>query len=218
MNRRPGPGSSRRDDALKDAVLSGDQLLDRGSGPATEFLMRAHPLLLVALVTAASFTGQPATAQQVTRQTVPGAMNFARLETTVACGGATSPEAVPDLKKMGYASIINLRVPTETGANVEAEAAAAKAAGINFFNIPFNGSTPDPAAADEFLATITAKGNEPAYIHCAAGNRAGAMWMIKRLVVDGWETERAFTEATALGLTSPALKEFAIDYASTHRR
>ncbi len=114
--------------------------------------------------------------------------NFARLETTVACGGATKPEAVPELKKMGFASIINLRLPTEAGAKVEEEAAAAKTAGINFFNIPFNGQQPDPAVADKFLATITTKGNEPAYIHCAAGNRAGAMWMIKRLVVDKWDT------------------------------
>jgi protein tyrosine phosphatase (PTP) superfamily phosphohydrolase (DUF442 family) len=170
------------------------------------------------LIVAAAFGARPAYAQQVTKQSVPGVINFAKLETTVACGGATTPEAVPELKKMGYASIINLRVPTEPGANVDAEAAAAKTAGINFFNIPFNGATPDPAVADKFLATITAKGNEPAYIHCAAGNRAGAMWMIKRLVVDHWDTDKAYTEASALGLTSPALKQFAIDYAQTHHR
>jgi protein tyrosine phosphatase (PTP) superfamily phosphohydrolase (DUF442 family) len=143
------------------------------------------------LIVAAAFGARPASAQQVTKQSVPGVTNFAKLETTVACGGATTPEAVPEIKKMGYASIINLRVPTEPGANVDAEAAAAKAAGINFFNIPFAGASPDPAVADKFLATITAKGNEPAYIHCSAGNRAGAMWMIKRLVVDHWDTDKA---------------------------
>jgi len=159
-----------------------------------------------------------ASAQQVTKQTVPGVTNFARLETTVACGGATKPEAAAELKKMGFASIINLRLPTEAGAMVEEEGAAAKAAGISYYNIPFNGQQPDPAVADKFIATITAKGNEPAYIHCAAGNRAGAMWMIKRLVVDQWETDRAATEATALGMTSPVLKQFAIDYAQSHKK
>jgi hypothetical protein len=44
------------------------------------------------------------------------------------------------------------------------------------------------------------------------------MWMIKRLAVDHWDTERAYTEAAALGLTSPALKQFAVDYAATHKR
>jgi len=157
-------------------------------------------------------------AQQVTKENVPGVTNFARLETTVACGGATKPEAVPELKKMGFASIINLRLPTEAGAMVEEEGAAAKAAGIAYFNIPLNGQQPDPAVADKFIATITTKGNEPAYIHCAGGNRAGAMWMIKRLVVDKWDTERAATEATALGMTSPVLKKFAIDYAESHKK
>ena len=170
------------------------------------------------LVVTAAFSAGKASAQQVTKPTVPGAMNFAKLETTVACGGATTPEAVPELKKMGFASIINLRLPSEAGANVEGEAAAAKTAGINFYNIPFSGQAPDPKVADRFLDTITAPGNEPAYIHCAAGNRAGAMWMIKRLAIDHWDTDRAYTEAAALGLTSPALKQFAIDYAQSHKR
>ena len=170
------------------------------------------------LVVAAVFGSRPAAAQQVTKQTVPGVTNFAKLETTVACGGATTPEAVPEIKKLGYASIINLRLPSEAGANVEGEAEAAKKAGITFFSIPFSGQSPDPAVADKFLAAITTPANVPAYIHCAAGNRAAAMWMIKRLAVDHWDTDRAFTEATALGLTSPALKQFAIDYSSTHKK
>ena len=68
---------------------------------------------------------------------------------------------------------------------------AAKTASINFFHIPFNGSMPDPAVADRFLKTISERGNEPAFIHCASGNRAAAMWLIKRVVVDGWTNDRA---------------------------
>ncbi len=84
--------------------------------------------------------------------------------------------------------------------------------------MPFNGQKPDPAAATLFLDAITAKGSEPAFIHCAGGNRAAAMWMIKRLAVDHWDADRAAAEATALGLTSGALKQFAIDYAQSHKR
>jgi uncharacterized protein (TIGR01244 family) len=157
-------------------------------------------------------------AQQVTKENVPGITNLARLETTVACAGATRAEAVPEIKKMGFASIINLRQASEPGADIEAEAAAAKAAGLRFYHIPFNGQAPSPSAADQFLTAITAKGSEPAFIHCAGGNRAAAMWLIKRLVVDQWDLDRASKEATALGLTSPALKQFAADYAQTHKR
>jgi uncharacterized protein (TIGR01244 family) len=175
--------------------------------------MRACVSMAIALITAA-----PALAQQVTKQTVPGVTNFARLETTVACGGATTAEAVPELKKMGFASIINLRVPTEQGANIDQEAAAAKDAGIKFYNIPFNTAQPDPSVPETFLKTLTTPGNEPAYIHCASGNRAAAMWMIKRIAIDHWDTDRAAAEAAQLGLTNPTLKQFAIDYAQSHKQ
>jgi len=49
-------------------------------------------------------------------------------------------------------------------------------------------------------------------------NRAAALWMIKRLNVDGWTPDRAGEEAAALGLTNPALKTFALDYARTHQK
>jgi protein tyrosine phosphatase (PTP) superfamily phosphohydrolase (DUF442 family) len=125
---------------------------------------------------------------------------------------------VPDIKKMGFASIINLRQPTEPGANLEGEAAAAKTADIRYYSIPFNAMSPDPAAADKFIEAITTKGTEPAFIHCAGGGRAATMWFIKRMVVDHWDVDRAAKEATDLGMNSPTLKQFAIDYAKAHTR
>lgn len=159
-----------------------------------------------------------ASAQSVTREPVEGINNFARLETTVACAGAITPKVVPEIKKMGFVSVINLREAGEAGANIDAEAAAVKAAGLRYFHVPFNGAMPDPAAADRFLEAITSSGAEPAFIHCAGGNRAATMWLIKRLVVDKWDVDRATKEATALGQTSAALRQFAIDYAKTHAR
>jgi uncharacterized protein (TIGR01244 family) len=155
-------------------------------------------------------------AQEVTKQPVEGVRNFARLETTVACAGATSAEALPAIKKMGFVSVINLRLASEAGAEVEKEEAAAKALGLRYFHVPFAGK-PDPAAADQFITAITTPGAEPAFIHCAGGNRAASMWLIKRLVVDRWDEERAIKEAAALGQTSEPLRKFALDYASQKR-
>jgi uncharacterized protein (TIGR01244 family) len=118
---------------------------------------------------------------------------------------------------MGFASIINLRLASEQGAEVEKEAAAAKAAGLRYFHVPFNG-TPDPDAARQFLDAITTEGAEPAFVHCAAGNRAATMWLIKRIAVDHWDVDRATAEAVALGQTSAPLREFAIAYAQAHPR
>jgi uncharacterized protein (TIGR01244 family) len=177
-----------------------------------------YSLIAATLILAASTAAAPAHAQEVTQATVEGVTNLRRLETTIACAGAVKASAVPEIKKMGFASIINLRQAGENGADLEAEAAAAKEAGIRYIWIPFNGGMPDPAVADKFLDAITAKENDPAFIHCASGNRAAAMWMIKRLVVDRWDADRAGREATALGLTSAGLRQFAVEYARTHQR
>jgi uncharacterized protein (TIGR01244 family) len=180
--------------------------------------MRLSSSTVAALVFGASLISSPLAAQQVTKETVPGIVNFARLETTVACAGAITPESVPEVKKMGFKSIVNLRLPEEPGANPEAEGAAAKKAGLNYVYLPFNGQNPDQAVADKFLDAITKPGAEPAFIHCAGGGRAASMWMIKRMVVDHWDADKAGTEATALGLTNAKLKEFAVEYAKTHKR
>jgi uncharacterized protein (TIGR01244 family) len=181
--------------------------------------MKSHFLLTISLIAATLWiAAAPARAQEVTQENVEGITNFHRLETTVACTGAIKPQAVPEIKKMGFVSVINLRQASEAGADLEGEAAAAKAAGLRYYNIPFNAAHPDPAAADKFVEAITAKGSEPAFIHCAGGGRAATMWFIKRMVVDHWDVDRAAKEATALGMTSPTLKQFAIDYAQVHKR
>ena len=118
---------------------------------------------------------------------------------------------------MGFASIVNLRLSTEPGAEVEKEEAAANAVGLRYFHVPFDGS-PNPKAAEEFLNAITSKGAQPAFIHCAGGNRAATMWLIKRIAVDHWDVDRAVKEAIALGQTSATLRQFAIDYAQSHQR
>jgi uncharacterized protein (TIGR01244 family) len=177
--------------------------------------MKKHTLAAVVvgvmLVAASAFA-------QVTKPTVAGVTNFAKLESTIACAGATTPAGVAEVKKLGYKTVINLRQANEAGADLDAEAAAAKDAGVKYFHLPVNGSAPDPAIVDQFITAVGAPENQPVFVHCASGNRAAALWMIKRLVVDGWDADRASTEATALGLTSPALKTFALDYASSHKK
>lgn len=37
------------------------------------------------------------------------------------------------------------------------------------------------------------------------------MWLMKRTLVDGWDTDRALEEATLLGLTNEAVRQFMLD-------
>jgi uncharacterized protein (TIGR01244 family) len=157
-------------------------------------------------------------AQQVTKKFVSGIVNFAQVETTVACGGATTPEAIAELKKMGFASVINFRLATERGTDIPSEAAAAKAAGMRFVHIPYDTQAKDPGVAERFLSEIVKPGTQPAYIHCAGGSRAAGMWLVKRVLVDKWDVDRATKEATALGLANDRVKRYAMSYIEAHSK
>jgi len=131
--------------------------------------VRGH-LLVVAGVCAALWMALTPAQAQVTKENVEGILNFHRLETTVACSGAVKPEALPNIKKMGFVSVINLREPTEPGANIVEEGEAAKAAGLKYYSIPFNANSPDAAAADSFSMPSPCKvRSRPSSIARAAG-------------------------------------------------
>ncbi len=176
--------------------------------------MRIIVCVSVIVVLTASF----ALAQSpVKKETIPGITNLAKIESTVACAGAITPASVAEIKKMGFAAVINLREATEPNANIEAEAAAAKTAAINYIHVPFNGGQPSTAAVDQFLKAITSPGVAPAFIHCSGGNRAAAMWFVKRALVDKWDTDRAMAEAAELGFSNPNLKNFMMEYVKKHK-
>jgi uncharacterized protein (TIGR01244 family) len=175
-------------------------------------LIRASVLLIAGTLMAAA-----ASAQQVTRKDIPGISTFAQVETTIACGGSTKPEAIQEIRKMGFKSVINLRLASEEGAQVEEEGAAVKAAGMNYVHLPFNAQSPDPKLIDNFIAAVTLPANQPAYVHCAAGGRAASLWMVKRVLADGWDESRALTEANLLGLND-RLRPFAVNYIHSHPR
>jgi uncharacterized protein (TIGR01244 family) len=158
----------------------------------------------------------PLTAQ-VQKKEITGIRNYSRVDATVGCGGATDPAAMGGLRKEGYVSVINLRLASEEGANVEAGRAAAKAAGLKYIHLPFNVAMPDAKVVDSFLTAVADKSNQPVYIHCGSANRVGGMWMIKRVLQDKWPLDRALTEAQAIGLNNPALQAFATDYIKSHQ-
>jgi uncharacterized protein (TIGR01244 family) len=153
---------------------------------------------------------------QVTKSDMPGIRNYSRVDATVGCGGQTDPAAMAALRKEGYVSVINLRQASEPGADVDAGRAAAQAAGLKYLHMPFNVAAPDSKVVDTFLAAVADKSNQPVFIHCGSANRVGGMWMIKRVLQDGWPIERATTEAQAIGLASAPLTAFATEYIKTH--
>jgi uncharacterized protein (TIGR01244 family) len=159
-----------------------------------------------------------ATLAAQTKQERAGIVNFTKVDAVVACGGATETTALDGLAKDGFKTVINLRLATEANANVEANAAHAKSLGLNYVHIPFNGQQPDPKSVDQFLATIANKANQPVYIHCGSASRVGSMWLVKRVLQDGWTVEKATEEAKLIGLRGEPLEKFALSYIDSHKK
>jgi uncharacterized protein (TIGR01244 family) len=142
-----------------------------------------------------------------------GVTNFAPIDDGFACGGATKPEAAAELKKRGYAAVVNFRKASEDGAAVEQEKAAVEEAGLKYVSIPWARTDADAQpAVDAFLAAAKDPANRPLFFHCASGNRASAMWAIKRVMVDGWPRDKALAEAETIGLNQEPMKKWAADY------
>ena len=158
----------------------------------------------------AAAPGAPQAAAAQAEEGPAGVVNYTRVDATVACAGATPPEAMAELKERGFAAVINFRTAGEQGARVDAGQAAAEAAGLKYYHLPFRQASAE--VAEQFLETVSDPANQPVFIHCGSANRVGAMWLIKRVRLDGWSPDEALAEAELIGLRSPALREFALDY------
>lgn len=155
---------------------------------------------------------------QVTKQERAGIVNFSKVDAVVACGGATETSALEGLAKDGFKSVINLRQASEQNANIEQNAARTKELGMKYIHIPFNPAQPDTKVVDNFLAAVADKSNQPAYIHCGSASRVGSLWLVKRVMQDGWTIEKATEEAKAIGLRGEPLEKFALNYIATHKK
>src|SRR6185369_1338774 len=153
----------------------------------------------------------------VAQQELPPIRNFLRENAEFCTGGQPRLEHLEKLKAEGVKAIINLRQPTEHRA--EEEEAKAKELGLRYFNIPVAYSNPKEEQVTEFLKITDDPANRPAFIHCTAAIRAGAFWMIRRVLRDGWTIDDAEKEAEKIGLVeAPYLNEFARKYIEKYRK
>ena len=154
----------------------------------------------------------------VTRsQDTPPIRNFVRLSDDFCTGAQPRLEHLEKLKADGVKTILNLRPAGEHRA--AEEEAKVKELGLQYFNIPVVFGEPKEEQVAEFFKVTDERKNFPIFIHCAAGIRVGAFWLIRRVLRDGWTLEAAEKEADQIGLReSPHWKEFALKYIEQHRK
>jgi protein tyrosine phosphatase (PTP) superfamily phosphohydrolase (DUF442 family) len=133
------------------------------------------------------------------------------LDPDFATGAQPTDQAYAKAAANGFRSVLSLRAGNE-GIDLFRERAVVEKNNLRYFNIPVISSAPEIEQADEFIRIVKEPANHPMLINCASANRVGAFMMIYRVVELGWTEDKAFEEATKIGLSSEALKKFAQNY------
>lgn len=106
----------------------------------------------------------------------------------------------------GVSTVVNLRMPGElAGRDVAAEV---DAAGMRYVSIPVEGAGGLTHANALLLRAALASAVGPVLVHCASGNRAGALLALDA-ATDGLSAEQALELGRAAGMTStePRVRE-----------
>lgn len=131
--------------------------------------------------------------------------NFRVLEGTVVGGGQVDVNQFPAMAEDGYSLVVNLRREGEPFPENEGE--LAQAAGMNYLHIPLSGGDLVGAHAVQLAAALDAHGDGNVLIHCASGNRVGALWGLHVAVRDGLSADEGVQTARDAGMRSEGLAD-----------
>ncbi len=145
-----------------------------------------------------------------------GAHDMALADGKVYLGGQPSrADLAAAARYPGIESVLDLRRESENRGFDEA--AELDRLDIEYENVPVGG--PDQLtdeALDESLRIIRTS-EKPLLVHCASGNRVGAVWMAWRMLEDGYTAERAEAEARLAGLRNDEFIPVVLDYVQRRR-
>jgi uncharacterized protein (TIGR01244 family) len=125
-------------------------------------------------------------------------------EANMLCGGQPTDAQLKKAKEQGYTTIINLRPPSEMAACGFDEAAAVASLGMRYVQIPVAGPQDLTTANAALLHEAIHAADGPVMIHCASGNRVGALLAIAKRHHHGLTADQAFAFGTNAGLTALA--------------
>jgi protein tyrosine phosphatase (PTP) superfamily phosphohydrolase (DUF442 family) len=119
----------------------------------------------------------------------------------ICSGGRPRPPHLRQAADGGVKLIVSLCAASEYCGYDEAE--LAQSLGMRYVNIPIAGP-PDLTAANarKLADALHQVKGSPVLVHCASGNRVGALFALKAHFVDGLAAEPAVTVGRSAGLTT----------------
>jgi protein tyrosine phosphatase (PTP) superfamily phosphohydrolase (DUF442 family) len=117
----------------------------------------------------------------------------------VTTGGKPSEAQLRQAKELGYRTVISLLPEAE----MQGEAEEVRALGMRFVSIPIaNAGALTEENAQRLAAAMDAPASKPLLLHCASGNRAGALLALKVFYMDAATRADALELGTRAGMTS----------------
>jgi len=115
-------------------------------------------------------------------------------------GGQPTPEQLEQAAKMGFQTVINMRPVDEKGA-IPDEADIVADLGMQYVYIPVKGAEDLTEENATRFAEALAEAGSPLMIHCASGNRVGALFALKAVLTDGASVDEAMQIGVDTGVT-----------------
>ena len=144
-----------------------------------------------------------------------GIANACQATPTMVTGGQPTAEQLAAFKAAGGVLVLDIRDPME--ARPFNEPAKMKELGLEYANIPVVAGQVNEAILERILEVIRANQGRQILFHCASGNRVGGA-LIPHFMLDlGMEEEDAIAEAMRIGLRSPEMMQWGLEFVAGKR-
>jgi uncharacterized protein (TIGR01244 family) len=150
-------------------------------------------VLLMTMLLAAE---APATADA---SQIPG---YVRVRPDLAVAGQPTPDALAQLKALGFRTVVNLRREQEGGPADEREVVERQ--GLRYVSVPLTAASLDGDDAEALAKVLTDPQAGPVLLHCASGNRAAGLWALVEAGM-GVPLEDAIVAGMKAGLKGDAM-------------
>jgi len=147
-------------------------------------------------------------------EAIRGVINACQALPNVVTGGQPIQSHLEALKAAGTAVILNIRPASEP--HPMDEPAAVQALGMEYVNVPVGARDLNDATLDRVREVLAANRERTVFFHCASANRVGGALIPFLMIDEGMDEEDAIGIATRVGLRSPELLQWALDYTRRH--
>jgi protein tyrosine phosphatase (PTP) superfamily phosphohydrolase (DUF442 family) len=140
-----------------------------------------------------------------------GVANACQVLPHLITGGQPSAAQLRSLKEAGGDLVLDIRDPMES--RPVDEAAMVRELGMEYVNIPVRAGSLDDSTLERILGVLRGAGRKSVFFHCGSGNRVGGA-LLPFFILDQKMTEEdAIDQAMRVGLRSPEMMEWGLDYA-----